>query len=133
MACDLQIVTDAKWDEEIKRKLEEADLYLFLMSTDLLNSNYVQKTELPIARKRHEEDKALLVPVVVRKCGRTDTSETFKVCQEQDARLSNGKTKTTRVLMWRKVCGRLLTKFVSCRGGNRRLSLLQNKQGPALA
>jgi internalin A len=65
---DGQIVAGTKWDEEIKRKLEEADLYLFLMSVDLLNSDYVQSTELAIARKRHEEDKARLVPVIVRKC-----------------------------------------------------------------
>jgi internalin A len=67
--CDLQIAPGDKWDDEIKRKLEEADLYLFLMSTDLLNSDYVQETELPIARERHEGKKARLVPVVVRKCG----------------------------------------------------------------
>jgi internalin A len=66
---DLQIVAGAKWDEEIKKKLEEADLYLFLMSVDLLNSDYVQDVELPIARKRHEENKARLIPVIVRKCG----------------------------------------------------------------
>lgn len=66
--CDLQIAPGDKWDDEIKRKLEEADLYLFLMSTDLLNSDYVQDVELPIARRRHEEGKARLVPVVVRKC-----------------------------------------------------------------
>lgn len=28
----------------------------------------MQKIELPIARKRHEDDKARLVPVIVRKC-----------------------------------------------------------------
>jgi hypothetical protein len=68
---DLQIVAGAKWDEEIKRKLEDADLYLFLMSVDLLNSDYVQDVELPIARRRHEENKARLIPVIVRKCGWT--------------------------------------------------------------
>jgi hypothetical protein len=65
---DGQISGGTKWDEEIKQRLDEADLYLFLMSTDLLSSEYVQKTELPIARKRHEENKARLVPVIVRKC-----------------------------------------------------------------
>jgi internalin A len=67
--CDLQITPGAKWDEEIKRRLNEADLYLFLMSTNLLISEYVQKTELPIARARHKENKARLIPVVVRQCG----------------------------------------------------------------
>ncbi|UCD48554.1 MAG: TIR domain-containing protein [Phycisphaerales bacterium] len=66
--CDLQIAPGDKWDDEIKRKLEEADLYLFLLSTDLLNSDYVQEVELPIARGRHEQGQARLIPVVVRKC-----------------------------------------------------------------
>jgi len=65
---DLQIVAGAKWDEEIKKKLEEADLYLLLISVDLLNSDYVQDVELPIARRRHDENKARLIPVIVRKC-----------------------------------------------------------------
>ncbi|MBI4662224.1 MAG: TIR domain-containing protein [Verrucomicrobia bacterium] len=66
--CDLEIKPGDKWDDEIKRKLDEAELYLFLMSTDLLVSDYVQQTELPVARSRHEENKARLVPVVVRRC-----------------------------------------------------------------
>ncbi|MBI2924693.1 MAG: TIR domain-containing protein [Verrucomicrobia bacterium] len=66
--CDLEIVPGAKWDDEIKRKLEEAELYLFLISTDLLNSDYVQEVELPIARRRHDENQARFVPVVVRAC-----------------------------------------------------------------
>ncbi len=69
--CDLQIKPGDKWDDEIKRKLEEAELYLFLMSTDLLVSDYVRNTELPIARKRHEENTARLVPVIVRECSWT--------------------------------------------------------------
>ena len=66
--CDLQIKPGDKWDNEIKRKLEQTDLYLILMSTDLLVSEYVQKTELAIARQRHEKRQARLVPVVVRRC-----------------------------------------------------------------
>lgn len=66
--CDLEIKPGDRWDDEIKRKLEEADLYVFLISTDLLVSTYVQETELPIAKRRHDERKARLVPVVVRAC-----------------------------------------------------------------
>ncbi len=70
--CDLQIKAGEHWDEVIKRKLEEAELYIFLMSTDLLVSDYVQKTELPIAKKRHEKNRARLVPVIVRRCSWTN-------------------------------------------------------------
>ncbi len=69
--CDLQIKPGEKWDDEIKQKLNEADIFLFLMSTDLLASNYVQDVELPIARMRHEGNTARIVPVVVRACSWT--------------------------------------------------------------
>jgi internalin A len=70
---DLKIVAGDKWDDEIKRKLYEAELYVFLMSTDLLVSDYVQETELPIARQRHDANQARLVPVVVRRCSWTNS------------------------------------------------------------
>lgn len=65
---DIKLVAGAKWDEEIQQRLVEADLYLFLMSTDLLASDYIQERELSIARRRHEAKQARLLPVVVRKC-----------------------------------------------------------------
>jgi internalin A len=65
---DLQIRPGDQWDDEIKRKLEEADLYLFLVSTKLLNSDYVQRVELPIAKRRHAADEARLVPVILSAC-----------------------------------------------------------------
>lgn len=65
---DRQIVAGTKWDEEIKRELEDADLYLFLMSTHLLNSDYVQKFELPAAMRRFKARKAGFVPVILSQC-----------------------------------------------------------------
>jgi internalin A len=65
---DRQIVASSLWDDEIQRKVAEADLYLFLMSTNLLNSGYVRDKELPAALKRHEQQKAGFVPVVVQRC-----------------------------------------------------------------
>ncbi|MBE0540888.1 MAG: TIR domain-containing protein [Verrucomicrobia bacterium] len=65
---DRQIIAGSKWDEEIQRKLNEAELYLFLMSTNLLNSSYVRDKELPAALKRFEKKRAGFVPVVVQRC-----------------------------------------------------------------
>lgn len=65
---DQKIVPGTRWGDEIRRNLEEADIYVFLMSTDLLVSDYILHYELPIALKRHAENKSRLVPVVVRRC-----------------------------------------------------------------
>jgi hypothetical protein len=66
--CDLEIKPGQRWDDEIKRKLEEAELYIFFMSAALLDSEYVLTVELPIARRRDKEGKARLVPVIIRDC-----------------------------------------------------------------
>jgi internalin A len=68
---DLQIKPGDTWNDEIKRKLDEADIFLFLLSTHLLASNYVQDVELPIARKKHKDKTARIVPVVVSACSWT--------------------------------------------------------------
>jgi internalin A len=65
---DRQIVAGSKWDEEIQRKVAQAELYLFLMSTHLLNSDYAREKELPAALKRFTKRQAGLVPVVVQRC-----------------------------------------------------------------
>jgi hypothetical protein len=65
---DHQIVAGSKWDQEIQEKLNEAELYLFLMSTNLLTSDYVREKELPAALKRYEDKQAGFVPVVVQRC-----------------------------------------------------------------
>lgn len=65
---DLQIKPGDKWDDEIKAKLEEAELYLFLVSSALLDSEYVLTVELPIAKRREEEKKARLIPIILRNC-----------------------------------------------------------------
>lgn len=65
---DHQIVPGTKWNDEIKRRLDAAELYVFLMSTHLLTSDYVQKHELPAAMRRFQEGKAGLVPVILHPC-----------------------------------------------------------------
>lgn len=66
--CDLKINPGAKWDEEIKHKAEESELFILLVSTALLASSYVMNNELPIARRREQERKARVVPVIIKDC-----------------------------------------------------------------
>jgi len=66
---DRDMVPSTEWEEEIKRRLREAEIILFLISADMLNSDFIQRVELPTAMELHMQDKARVVPVVVRKCG----------------------------------------------------------------
>ena len=38
---DRKIMPGENWDKKIKEKLEEADIFLFLISVDFINSKYI--------------------------------------------------------------------------------------------
>lgn len=65
---DGEILAGQDWDKSIKLKLENAQLILLFISVDFLNSEYIEKTELQAALQRHREDKAKLIPIIVRRC-----------------------------------------------------------------
>jgi internalin A len=66
--CDLEIKPGHIWDDEIKHKLEEAELYVFLVSAALLDSDYVLTVELPIAQRRFKANEARVIPIIIRDC-----------------------------------------------------------------
>lgn len=63
---DGEITTGQEWNAEIEKALRSADVVLFLVSVDLLNSDYVSKYELPIALERHNAGETLVIPVLLR-------------------------------------------------------------------
>lgn len=65
---DGEILAGQDWDKSIKLKLESAQLILLFISVDFLNSEYIEKTELQAALQRHREEKAKLIPIIVRRC-----------------------------------------------------------------
>ena len=65
---DQRIEAGTEWDDTIKQKLEEAEIILFLVSTDLLASKYVRDVELPMALEQYQAKRSRLLPVIVRAC-----------------------------------------------------------------
>ena len=65
---DGKILPSQKWDEAIKRRLEQAELVLLCVSVDFLNSEYIETVELRKALQRHREGLSHLVPVILRPC-----------------------------------------------------------------
>ena len=65
---DRRIPPGNAWSQEIDRELQAADLIIFLISADFLASDYSYEVEMTSAMKRHEEDDARVVPVIVRDC-----------------------------------------------------------------
>jgi internalin A len=49
---DQNIEPGAKWEEEIKEKLEQADIIILLLSKEFWASNFIRNDELPLVEKR---------------------------------------------------------------------------------
>ena len=66
---DRQILPGTLWDEEIKARLNAADIILLLISADFLATDYCKQVEIPEALRRHEAGEATVMPVILRQCG----------------------------------------------------------------
>ena len=65
---DGEIEPGMEWDQQIKNKLNDAQLILLLISQDFLNSNYIDEIELKEAFKRHDEKKCRVIPIFTKNC-----------------------------------------------------------------
>lgn len=63
---DRHIRPGQTWEKEIRSKLAKADIIVFLVSPDLLFSEFIANVELPTAKKRYRKGEAVIVPIIVR-------------------------------------------------------------------
>lgn len=65
---DGELLPGDNWDEVIKQNLNEADIVLFLLSIDFMNSNYIDQNEIQAAVEKHNKGEVVIVPIMLRKC-----------------------------------------------------------------
>lgn len=70
---DGKIGAGAEWDNEIKENLKKSDIILLLISSDFIASEYSYSEEMTKALQLHEDKKAIVVPIILRKCLWEDT------------------------------------------------------------
>jgi hypothetical protein len=56
------------WDEEIKRNLNEAQIILFLISSDFMASDYINDVEIGNALSRYSRGEVIIIPIIIRSC-----------------------------------------------------------------
>lgn len=66
--CDQEIIAGDKLDDTIKINIENADIVVFLISVDFLNSFYCYEKELVAVINNLENYKQKIVPIIVRDC-----------------------------------------------------------------
>ena len=62
---DKELTAGNQWDGEIKRELEEMDVFVPLISAHFFSSWYIQNVELPCAKNRHAAGEILVVPILL--------------------------------------------------------------------
>jgi|GEM_PF-2218355 len=65
---DGDISAGQEWERAIETRLRAADLIIFLITVDFINSEYCYDNELAAAVDRHKANKARLIPVIGREC-----------------------------------------------------------------
>ena len=67
---DREILGGDAWADEIDARLNRADVILLLVTADFINSQYCYGKELARALERHDDprDRAIVMPIILRKC-----------------------------------------------------------------
>ena len=66
---DRRLTAGSHWNDRIKAEVEKSNIYVALVTTDFLASDYILQHELPAMLHRYGARKALFVPVIYRDCG----------------------------------------------------------------
>lgn len=69
---DRKIGVGTEWNQVIDDNLENADIILLLISADFLGSDYCWGVEIKRALQRHDENSAVVIPVSLRECDKTN-------------------------------------------------------------
>ena len=69
---DRRLIAGDEWDEEIRHRLEEMDIFLFIASQASLVRPYIKDPELRRAKERHKEGEVEIVVVKLEPCACDD-------------------------------------------------------------
>lgn len=69
---DRKITAGSELDSEIDENLKDADIILLLVSVDFLSSDYCYDIEMKQALGMHNNNKAIVIPVILRSCDWND-------------------------------------------------------------
>jgi hypothetical protein len=65
---DRMITPGQEWDKIINVELLNADIILFLVSSDFIASDYCNDIEVKTAIEKHNAGTAIVIPIIIRAC-----------------------------------------------------------------
>jgi len=79
---DKEILPGDLWDATIKKKLEEADVFILLLSADFIASDYIWNEELTAAFENFRRKNAMVIPILLEPL---DLGGIPNICQTHDS------------------------------------------------
>lgn len=76
---DSRLISGSEWDKEIRRRLEEMDIFMFIASQASIVSRYIRDTELRRAQERHARSEVKIVTVKLEPCACDEDSFLGKI------------------------------------------------------
>jgi hypothetical protein len=76
---DRKITAGTEWKGQIDKNLESAQIIVLLVSADFIASDYCYDTEMKVALRRHEQQTAHIVPIILRKVDSWESAEFGKL------------------------------------------------------
>jgi len=65
---DREIMPGEKWDDAIKKNLQDSDVVLFLVSPYFMGSSYINDVEINRTIERYNQGEVRIIPVIVEPC-----------------------------------------------------------------
>lgn len=65
---DQKLTPGLKWNKEIKRKLEESQIVIFLITESFFKSDYINDVEIKNTIDRYNQNEVLIVPIILEEC-----------------------------------------------------------------
>lgn len=85
---DKELKAGDDWDQVIKNKLDDADIVLFLVSSEFLASDYINNIEVEETIKKYHENTVQVFPVILNNCMWQQTKlNSFQAVPSDEGRL----------------------------------------------
>src|SRR5262245_10366966 len=66
--ADNRLAPGFYWNSTIEKSINEANVFVLLVSPAFIASDYIYENEIPAIKGRHQRAAALVLPVVLRRC-----------------------------------------------------------------
>ncbi len=65
---DNKLIAGEDWDQTIRKKLDDAEIVLFLVSSEFLASDYIHSVEVEETIKKYHENTVQVFPIILNNC-----------------------------------------------------------------